>query len=219
VEGIVAMTLQEEIAAVKFWWHSIDLGNGVVTPGAHDTKTFVPRLHLPDRLDGKTVLDVGAWDGFYSFECERRGAARVVASDSHVWRDGFKEGFQLARRELKSNVEDLEIDVLDLSPERVGVFDVVICLGVLYHMKHPMLMIERVANVTGDLLILETHTDCLNVKTPAMAFYEGRELGNDPTNWCGPNVPMVCAMLRTAGFTRVDVVEGPVRAVFHARRG
>jgi tRNA (mo5U34)-methyltransferase len=158
------MTLQEEVAAVRFWWHTIDLGNSIKTPGAHDTQRFVSRLHLPDRLDGKTVLDVGAWDGYYSFECERRGAARVVASDSHVWQGGFKEGFLLARRALQSKVEDVNIDVLDLSPERVGMFDVVICLGVLYHMKHPLMMLERVASVSDDLLVLETHTDCNNIK-------------------------------------------------------
>lgn len=212
------MSLKEEVAAVPFWWHSIDLGNGVVTPGAHDTKQFVDRLHLPERLDGLSVLDVGAWDGFYSFECERRGAARVVASDSHVWLDGHKRGFELARRELQSKVEDANIDVLDLSPSAVGMFDVVICLGVLYHMRHPFLMIEKVASVTSSLLVLETHTDLNNLSAPAMKFYEGRELGNDPTNWWGPNVPAVAAMLRAAGFASVEVKEQGPRAVFHARK-
>src|SRR6058998_1138514 len=56
------------------WWHTIDLGGGIVTPGASDNLRTLPQLGLPERLDGKTVLDVGAWDGFFSFEAERRGA-------------------------------------------------------------------------------------------------------------------------------------------------
>ena len=73
-----------------------------------------------------TVLDIGAWDGFFSFECERRGASRVVAADYYSWHDagwGTKAGFQLAREALQSRVEDVDIDVMDLSPERIGTFD------------------------------------------------------------------------------------------------
>jgi tRNA (mo5U34)-methyltransferase len=155
------------------------------------------------------VLDVGAWDGFFSFEAERRGAARVLATDSFVWRGGIatgKAGFDLARRALKSRVEDMEIDVLDLSPERVGMFDVVLFLGVLYHMRHPLLALERVASVTRELLIVETVVDCLDYRRPAMALYPGSELSHDETSWCGPNPGAMKAMLRTAGLPRVDVV-------------
>src|SRR5437879_7385162 len=123
------------------WWHTIDLGGGVITPGASDNLKTLPKLGLPERLDGKAVLDIGAWDGFFSFEAERRGAARVLATDSFSW-DGSnwstKAGFQLARRALGSRVEDETIDVLDLAPERSGTFDVVLFLGALYHMRHPM---------------------------------------------------------------------------------
>src|SRR4029077_17426301 len=96
-----------------------------------------------------------------------------------------KAGFALARRALRSNVEDMNVDVMDLSPERVGVYDVVLFLGVLYHMRHPMLALEKVAAVTGEQLIVETHVDLLDVVRPAMAFYPGTELSGDATNWCG----------------------------------
>lgn len=191
------------------WFHSIDLGNGIVTKGADASPIRVEMLHLPESLKGKTVLDIGSWDGFFAFECERRGAKRVLATDSYCWSGqgwGSKDGFNLARRALKSKVEDLEIDVLDLSPERVGVFDLVICLGVLYHMRDPLLALERIASVTGERLILDTHVDLMMLKRPAIAFYEGKELNNDPTNWCGPNPPAVKAMLRTVGFERVEIV-------------
>lgn len=208
--------LQSEVS--KLWWyHSIDLGNGIVTPGVDNSPRKLQRVQLPESLKGKTVLDVGAFDGFFSFECERRGAARVLASDYVVWHGGHdqasKRGFELARRALNSKVEDMDIDVLDLSPERVGTFDVVLFLGVLYHMRHPLLSIEKVASVAKDMLILETAVDMLGVSRPAVAFYERNELGNDPSNWSGPNPAAVVAMLRTAGFKRVEIVAG-VRSIF-----
>ena len=73
----------------------------------------------------------------------------MLATDSFIWKADHKEGFLLARRGLQSNVEDAEIDVLDLSPERVGVFDIVLFLGLLYHIKHPLLALERAASVTN----------------------------------------------------------------------
>jgi tRNA (mo5U34)-methyltransferase len=136
------------------------------------------------------VFDIGAWDGFYSFEAERRGAKRVLATDSFTWSGqgwGSKRGFELARKLLNSKVEDLNIDVMDLSPEKVGMFDVVLFLGVLYHLKHPMLALERVFSVTKELLILDTHVDLLGSKRPAIAFYPGSEVNRDNTNWSGPN--------------------------------
>ena len=134
------------------WYHQIDLGHGVVTPGVDNSPKKLRLLALPESLDGKTVLDVGAWDGFFSFEAERRGAKRVLATDQFSWSAqgwGSKAGFELARTALRSKVEDMNIDVLELSPEKVGTFDVVFFLGVLYHMRHPLLALERIASVTA----------------------------------------------------------------------
>jgi tRNA (mo5U34)-methyltransferase len=194
--------LRAEAARIK-WFHSIELAPGLVTPGLADTTSQIVRAHLPD-LNGKTVLDVGAWDGFFSFEAERRGAARVLAVDTFAWQARGeatgKAGFELARRTLGSKVEDAEVEVLDLSPETVGVFDVVLFLGVLYHMRHPLLALERLRSVTRELLVVETHVDLLGLRRPAMAFYPGFELRGDWTNWWGPNPAAVIAMLEQAGF-------------------
>jgi tRNA (mo5U34)-methyltransferase len=82
-----AAELPPEVAAIR-WFHSIDLGNGVRTPGVDRTAQKLKRLTLPASLSGKTVLDVGAWDGFFSFEAERRGAKRVLATDHYCWSGG-----------------------------------------------------------------------------------------------------------------------------------
>jgi tRNA (mo5U34)-methyltransferase len=125
---------------------------------------------------------------------------------------------------LKSQVEDMNIDVLELSPEKVGVFDLVLFLGVLYHMRHPLLALDRVFSVTGKQLILETHVDMLDCQRPAVAFYPGGELNNDPTNWFGPNALAVKGMLESAGFRDIKAVNISqtsgtcARMVFHAWR-
>jgi tRNA (mo5U34)-methyltransferase len=205
------------------WFHSIELEPGLKTRGSDDTVRRLDILQIPDDLSGKTVLDVGAFDGFFSFEAERRGAERVVALDSHAWlnRNRGKDGFELAREALGSRVEDVEMEVLDISPERIGRFDVVLFLGVLYHMRHPLLALEKVASVTDELLIVETHVDMLQTRRPAIAMYPGHELGFDPTNWWGPNPEAVVAMLRDVGFSEAAVVthdSTPYRAARMGRR-
>jgi len=224
-------TVRAEVDALR-WYHTIDLGSGVVTKGVDNTPERLPRLRLPADLSGQSVLDIGAWDGFFSFEAERRHAARVVASDHYVWHgQGWgtgkgKAGFELARRVLQSKVEDVDIDPLDLSPERVGTFDLVFFLGVLYHVPNPLLVLERVSSVTRGRLILDTVVDMVGISRPAAAFYPGQELNSDPTNWWGPNHAAVCGMLRAVGFTRVEVLDPPksapyraARAVYHALKG
>jgi tRNA (mo5U34)-methyltransferase len=224
----VSSDLRTRVNALR-WYHTIDLGHGVVTQGADDSPIRLARLDLPASFAGQTVLDVGAWDGFFSFEAERRGAARVVAADYYSWHGGgwgSKAGFELARTTLGSKVEDVDIDVMDLSPERVGTFDVVFFLGVLYHLRHPLLALERIASVTRRLLVLETVVDMVGINRPAAAFYARRELNNDPTNWWGPNVPALHAMLGDVGFDEVQTISRQpssayraVRAIAHHLRG
>jgi tRNA (mo5U34)-methyltransferase len=220
--------LERRVAAHR-WYHSIDLGGGIVTRGIDDTPVRLARLDLPASLEGLSVLDIGAWDGFFSFECERRGAARVVATDYYSWHGsgwGAKAGFELAREALGSHVEDVDVDVMDIAPGRLGTFDLVLFLGVLYHLRHPLLAIEKIAAVTRGTLILETVVDLVGLGRPAMAFYPDRELNADPTNWWGPNHEAVVGMLKSAGFDDVRVVTptpGPLyrgaRAAWHRLRG
>ena len=104
----------------------------------------------------------------------------------------------------------------------MGIHDVVIFTGVLYHMHHPLLALERAASVCSDMMILETQIDATSEPRPAVIFYPGRELSDDPTNWWGPNIPCVEAMLRDRGFSRIRHTQRPEvsdRVIFHARRG
>src|SRR5262245_51776091 len=196
--------LEHAVSQIQ-WVHQIDLGQGIVTPGAWDTPAVLERLQLPD-LTGQSVLDIGSWDGFYSFAAERRGAARVLATDSLAWQYS-RGGFDLAHRVLQSKVEAREIDVLDLRPDTVGTFDIVLMLGILYHMRHPMLALDRAFSVTRKLMVVETVVDLLYLPaTRALKFYPGRELGDDESNWFGPTPLALEAMLLAAGFSRVQLV-------------
>ncbi len=203
--------LRDQIAKIR-WFHTIDLGQGIHTPGLDNTPEKLERIRLPADLSGKSVLDIGAWDGFFSFESERRGAERVVAVDSYCWDgDGWanKSGFDLVHGHLNSLVEARRMEVLDVSAAQLGTFDVVLFLGVLYHLKYPLLALERVAEVTKDLLILETKVDLLHSSAPAMAFYRNAELNRDPTNWWAPNLSGLEQMLRDVGFNRFEIVSRP----------
>ncbi len=194
------------------WFHRIDLGDGKITPGIDDTAAKLERIRLPDDLAGRSVLDVGSWDGFFAFECERRGAQRVCAVDSYCWgEDGWadKSGFDYAKRKLGSKVEERYCEVVDLDPESLGVYDLTLFLGVLYHLEDPIKALRQISAVTRDHLILETKVDLLECRRPAWSYYGGSELNRDPTNWWAPNPPALCAALASVGFRRIEVVSGP----------
>jgi tRNA (mo5U34)-methyltransferase len=201
-------------------FHSpFDFGHGMVTRPPHVERRFRRRLRLlkiPEDLSGKTVLDIGAWDGFFSFEFERRGAKRVLAIDSFAWDrrpQGFPRGlecFLLAREFLNSKVEHRRLDVYELSPDVIGTFDLVFCGGVLYHMRHPLLALEKIRSVTGGQLILETHQliPAMHERVPLIRFFPGDEEAvvrhNSPGGF--PTRTWVADALSSAGFGRHEFV-------------
>lgn len=201
--------LAERIKEIE-WYHRIELPEGLVTPGVNDSPFCLTRLRLPDSLAGKSVLDVGAWDGFYSFEAVKRGATRVLATDSFVWQGRWgQHGFRLARTALglEKRVEDRYIDVMELSPEALGErFDVVLFLGVLYHLKDPLTALERVSSVCNELLLLETETALNFLSFPAARLWPERELNNDDTNWWSFNHIALIALIKSQGFQDVRIV-------------
>jgi len=201
--------IKNEMNKIK-WWHKIDLGNGIITPGKVETFQKLKRIGMPENLKGKTVLDVGTFNGFYSFEAEKRGAKRVLATDSFMWQKeetGARKGFNFAKKVLNSQIEEKEIDILDISPEKIGTFDLVLFLGVLYHMRHPLLALEKVASVTNEMAIIETETDMVEFDRPAIAFYPDKEFEDGPSTWVGPNIQAIEAMLKVAGFKKTKVYQ------------
>jgi len=195
--------LAESVHA-RFRYHSIELPGGGVLPGLQSVDHLRWRFGLfglPADLRGKRVLDVGAWDGWFSFECERRGA-EVVAVDC-VALDTFLEAKQL----LGSKVEYLTLDVNELSAARLGRFDIVLFFGVLYHLRHPLLGLEKAVELATDLVLIESFV-IPSEKRPVpavMEFYERGELGGQIDNWCGPSPECLLAMCRSAGFAQAEL--------------
>jgi tRNA (mo5U34)-methyltransferase len=212
--------LRRAVAGRK-WFHTLNLGQGVVTPGLDDSFTKLTWLGLPPDLRGLSVLDVGAWDGFFSFEAERRGA-RVLATDSYCWTgQGIQDkgGFDLAKTALNSRVEERILRVEDIPNAGLEQFDIVLFLGVLYHAPDPLGYLRAMRSVTRGFMIIETHVDLLDVDRPALAYYPGDMLNGDGSNYFGPNALAVSGMCRDAGFSRVEKIEAPTppsRMVFHA---
>lgn len=185
------------------WWHSFELPGGRVIQGNNTLESLKTRIGLfpiPQDLRGKRVLDIGAWDGWFSFEMERRGA-EVVAVDCDE-----SKNFLYLHRELKSRIDYRVMDMYELSPDKLGTFDIVLFLGVLYHLKHPLLALEKVCALTRELACVQTFVST-EPGSPVMEFFEIDELGGQFDNWCAPNVSCVAAMARTAGFARVDILD------------
>jgi tRNA (mo5U34)-methyltransferase len=186
------------------FYHSIELPSGEIIPGLLPVDRLRHRLtqfNIPADLRGKRVLDIGAWDGFYTFETERRGA-HVVALD--LFRN---EKFLLARDMVKSKAEYVVGDICRLSAKDLGRFDFVLFFGVLYHVKHPVMALENVCSMTKDTAFVESYVidDPADLNAiPIMEFYEHTELRGQYDNWCGPNVTCLLAMARAAGFAEVQ---------------
>jgi len=203
------------------WYHSIDLGHGIVTPGEFDHRPLLHRYRLPTRLDGLRVLDIGTWDGFWAFEFERRGAAEVVATDvarrsdvdlTGVLRAGLDSsqlaaptgrGFALAKEILGSSVRRETVNVYDLSPERLGTFDIVHIGDILVHLRDPVRALERVLAVTrGYALVSDVYfpdLDCAGGAT--LAEYGG---GGLVPVWWRLSFSALESMIRDAGFGEVE---------------
>lgn len=194
------------------WWHSFELPDGSILEGKCDLDGLKERLAvfpLPADLTGKRVLDVGTWDGWFAFELAKRGA-EVVAIDT--WDNSrFREMRRLLG--LEARVDYRLMNVYDVSPETLGRFDVVMFMGVLYHLKHPLLGLEKVCSVTREMacvdsfVLREPHTPNLEFEGRlVMEFFETDEFGGQTDNWVAPSASCLAAFCRTAGFARAELV-------------
>lgn len=188
----------------KGWWHSFELpGRGVIegVNSLEGLKQRVAQYPIPQDLAGRRVLDIGTWDGWFAFEMERRGA-EVLAVDC-IDNPRFREIHSI----YGSRVEYRQMDMFDISPETVGRFDYVLFLGVLYHLKHPMLALEKVCAVATELAVVESYILPGHdpAAPPVLEFYESDEKEGQFDNWCAPNLACLMSMCRATGFARVEL--------------
>jgi tRNA (mo5U34)-methyltransferase len=202
------------------WYHTLHLGEGVVTKGMFDHTPALDRYPLPADLSGMRCLDVATMDGFWAFEMERRGAASVLALDLEDpeqldWPASLRAGhersldetkgerFALAKHALGSSVERVQMSAYDLSPA-LGSFDFVFCGDLLLHVKDPVTPVENIRSVcTGSAVIVNV--------IKRFRFQEKRALaeldGIDRFEWWTTNLTGLARIVRAAGFQRVDVAQ------------
>ncbi len=217
------MAITQAVQDVPLWYHTLELPGGTVTPGWFDLRGQVDRLPWPD-VRGKRCLDVATYDGFYAFELERRGAAEVIATDisdheSWDWPAPIRaqageqlaklagekgRGFEVAHQLLSSNVEKRELNVYDLSPEELGMFDVVICGSLLLHLRDPVRALEAIRSVChGWFLSIEAVSLTLTALLPRRP---AAELSSDDNRcqWWTANAAGHRRMVEVAGFEVVE---------------
>ncbi|HEX5475469.1 MAG TPA: TIGR04290 family methyltransferase [Vicinamibacterales bacterium] len=227
--------IRHRVRELGDWFHNINLGGVQTAPdhflGDYPAVKWQKFAHaIPEDLSGRSVLDVGCNGGFYALEMKRRGAARVVGVDS--------DPRYLAQARFAAEVEGADIEFREMSVYQLPAlgerFDVVLFMGVLYHLRHPLLALDILhEHVARDLLVFqsmlrgsERPSDVApdyefwqsepfdDPAYPRMYFVEQR-YAHDPTNWWIPNRSCAEAMLRSAGF---EVVDHPEDEVFICRR-
>ena len=229
-------SIEQRVSDLGPWFQNMELGGVQTAPdhflGDYPREKFDRFKHaIPADLVGKSVLDVGCNAGFYSMEMKRRGAGRVLGID---FDDRYLAQARFAAEVTGADIEFRKMSVFDVG-ELKERFDIVIFMGVLYHLRHPLLALDLLyENVVDDVLIFQSlqrgSEEVLDIETdydfweseifaddafPKMHFIEKR-YSQDPTNWWIPNRACVEAMLRSSGF---EIVGHPETEVYICRRG
>ena len=235
-------TIGQRVLAVPYWYHKIELPGDIITPGW--SPMDATKYGVPDDLTGKRVLDVGAWDGYWTWEALKRGASEVVAIDDFCDDLGNRKdvkrnkwyNFDLCREALGFNKNDeadyvndkgqkvtrIEMSVYDI--ERLGHFDVVFFFGMIYHMKHPLLVLEKISEICDGEIYIESavvddYSPYLSKESEAdpgklifkgypennmvMEFYPDDQYACNKTNWWVPTIQSLGAMVGSVGFKNV----------------
>ena len=216
---------QERIDAHPFWYHTIDVMPGVVTPGWFDLRPVLHLMPWPD-VRGKRCLDVGTYDGFFAFELERRGAAEVVAidiDDQTKWdwppdnppvpanrQPGMSGaatggGFRLVAEAKRSAVQWRPMSIYDLDPDTIGTFDVVTIGTLLLHLREPVRALEAVRRVCSGVVMsseqIDLWTTLLGRHRPLV-----RLNGSGPfCQWWLPSAAGHAQMFWAAGFEMTEL--------------
>ena len=200
------------------WYQKFELAPGVWTPGVADSKQLLAWFELPEDLCGVRALDIGTANGAVAFELERRGA-EVTAIDIY---DERHFGFRALADLVESRVIFHQASVYEVREVTTGFFDLIVFFGVLYHLRHPLLALDRLRHVASGRLLLETAV--CDHDTPGAGaiarFYRRDELAGDASNWFAPNLPALIDWVESAGFCVSRVLgtppDGPSRAAVDA---
>ena len=218
-------TLRARIKEIGYWYHRVELPGGVVTPGVQPLHP--PTYRVPKDLTGLRVLDVGAWDGYWTFEALKRGAREAVAIDDfsdylgrlkpeqrHAWKS-----FDLCRDALgyaEDRCKRIEISVYDITEAQLGRFDVVFFFGTLYHLRHPLLGLDKASAVCDRDIYVESaicedyspyrggHGKGYPGKQMICEFYPSDEYSGNATNWWAPTLSCLGGLVQAAGFKNVE---------------
>jgi tRNA (mo5U34)-methyltransferase len=195
----------KKIDSVPFWWHPIRLGSHT-TPGQVG-KGYIKFIEksIPLNLKGKTVLDVGAWDGYFSFLAERRGARKVLAIDNLQNRDKTRgrTGFEVAKEVLNSRVDYEVMDVRDIDRLEEE-FDVIFFFGVYYHLEDPYTALVKLQKKCRELMIMEGYV--IEDTRSIMKFFFDYEVStSSSTDFWGASVPCLIKMCKRAGFKHAEL--------------
>jgi len=192
-----------DAVAQHHWYQSIPLGEGLITPGetGDATQRKLAMMNLPEDLTGKSVLDIGCNEGFFSFEAERRGASRVLAVDKG---EDARAKFALVKKILGSGVEITDENLLDVQPSKLGRFDIVFFLAVLHHLRYPILAIDRIFELTREFAVMEFVEAVPETHQDQSALV--RRMSKKGHLHMLPTRTLALELLEQAGFARVEVL-------------
>ena len=222
VEGAMSyIAAVAEHPETTVWYHTIELPDGTVTPGAFDHRALVAGYGFPDDMTGLTALDVATFDGFWAFEMEKRGA-RVSAIDLARHNDSdlpppakallderygevpTAPNFPNTKEQLGSEVERIQTSVYDLDPAKHGTYDFVHCADLLLHLERPWAALRAIRGVTGERALIVDSFDpelTMGRHGPTVSYRGGWE---DVVWWC-PSLDALAQQVIDAGFRTVRV--------------
>jgi len=212
-------TAQRLVDSVPEWHHGFEIFPGVSTPGTYQCASVLERLELPDDLSGCSVLDIGCADGFFSMVCAQRGA-EVTGLD---YRSREGTGFAVMEQITGLEFRHIRDNLWNLPQHGLAQFDLVLFLGVLYHLPDPYRGLNIAAAHCRQALYLESACETIEVagKTagaPLLEFTPGRSWNGDITNFWRPNPACLRAMVEDVEFEIQRELVGPLRMVIHATR-
>lgn len=213
--------LQRAVERIPYWYHRIELPGGVVTPGWAPMDAAAYRL--PEDLSGQSVLDVGAWDGYWTFEALKRGASRVTAVDDFsddcgelvaADRSGRWDSFDLCAKALGYTNRIARYKINIESEAYAGRFDVILCFGLLYHTRNPMKVLQNLRRFCQGSIYIESaildhvtspYTGYAYSGRECLAeFYPTNEFGSNESNWWVPTLKCLTAWVQAAGFVNIE---------------